>query len=71
MANVTDGVGEDAGGLDETAPLGGNDGLNMAILPADAPLRIFADRFRNHFDLVFTADGQLYTVDNGSNADLG
>ena len=70
LANVTDGVGEDAAGLDENGPWGGNDGLNMAILPADAPLRIFADGFRNPFDLVLR-DGQLYTVDNGSNADLG
>ena len=71
IINLTDGVGEDAGGLDENGPWGGNDGLNMAILPADAPLRIIADGFRNHFDLVLRANGQLYTVDNGSNADLG
>ena len=71
VENITDGVGEDAAGLDENGPWGGNDGLNMAILPADAPLRIVADGFRNQFDLVLRADGQLYTVDNGSNADLG
>ena len=71
IANLTDGIGEDAEGLDENGPWGGNDGLNMAILPANAPLRIVADGFRNPFDLVLRADGQLYTVDNGSNADLG
>ena len=54
-----------------TDPWGGNDGLNMAILPGDAPLRIVADGFRNPFDLVLRGDGQLYTIDNGSNADLG
>ena len=69
--NITDGVGEDANGLDEDGPFGGNDGLNQAILPADAPLRIFADGLRNAYDLVITGSGQLYTVDNGSNANLG
>jgi len=46
IENVTDGVGEDANGLDESGPFGGNDGLNQAILPADAPLRIYADGLR-------------------------
>ena len=71
IPNVTDGVGEDANGNDESGPFGGNDGLNQAILPADAPLRIFADGFRNHYDLVITQNGLLYTVDNGSNSNLG
>ncbi|MEO1314863.1 MAG: hypothetical protein AAFV27_13450, partial [Pseudomonadota bacterium] len=48
---ANDGVREDANGNDVDGPWGGNDGLNMAILPADAPLRIFADGFRNAFDL--------------------
>jgi hypothetical protein len=71
VPNTDDGVGEDANGLDEDGPWGGNDGLNMAILPADAPLRIFADGFRNAYDIAFTPDGRLYTVDNGSNGNLG
>ena len=71
IPNVTDGVGEDANGLDEAGPFGGNDGLNQAILPADAPLRIFADGLRNHYDLAITQNGLLYTVDNGSNGNLG
>ena len=71
IPNVTGGAGENAIGLDENSPFGGNDGLNMAILPADAPLRIYADGFRNHYDLVLRADGKLYTVDNGSNSGLG
>ena len=33
-----DGVRETAAGLDVNGPWGGNDGLNMAILPSDAPL---------------------------------
>ncbi|MEM6519088.1 MAG: malectin domain-containing carbohydrate-binding protein [Cyanobacteria bacterium P01_C01_bin.70] len=71
IPNVTDGVGEDEFGMDEAGPWGGNDGLNMAILPADAPLRIFASGMRNNYDLAFTPEGKLYTVDNGSNTNLG
>ncbi len=71
IENVTDGVGEDQFGMDEAGPWGGNDGLNMAILPADAPLRIYADGFRNSYDLVLAESGKLYTVDNGSNSNLG
>ena len=71
IENITDGVGEDANGLDEDGPFGGNDGLNMAILPADAPFRIYADGFRNNYDLIFRENGQLLTVDNGSNSNLG
>ena len=71
VANSSNGVGENGQGLDEAGPWGGNDGFNMSILPSDAPLRIYADGFRNHYDLVITANGNLYTVDNGSNADLG
>ncbi|MEO1296329.1 MAG: malectin domain-containing carbohydrate-binding protein, partial [Cyanobacteria bacterium J06636_16] len=71
VPNVTDGVGEDEFGLDETAPWGGNDGFNQAILPADAPLRIFVDGLRNQYDLALTESGKLYTVDNGSNVNLG
>ena len=71
VPNVTDGVGEDEFGMDEAGPWGGNDGFNMAILPYDAPMRIFADGFRNHYDLALTESGKLYTVDNGSNNNLG
>ncbi|MEO1298695.1 MAG: Calx-beta domain-containing protein, partial [Cyanobacteria bacterium J06636_16] len=71
VENVTDGVGEDEFGLDEGGPWGGNDGFNQAILPADAPLRIYADGFRNNVDLIFTEDGRLYTIDNGSNGGAG
>ncbi len=65
------GVREDQNGMDVAGPWGGNDGFNMAILPADAPLRIYADGFRNHYDLTLTEAGKLYTVDNGSNGNLG
>ena len=65
------GVRENINGLDVAGPWGGNDGFNMAILPADAPFRIYADGFRNHYDLVLNQSGQLYTVDNGSNGSIG
>ena len=71
IINNTDGTGENILGLDEDGPWGGNDGFNMAILPADAPMRIFVDGLRNQYDIVLTQDGQLYTVDNGSNGGLG
>ena len=60
--NITDGVGEDANGLDESGPFGGRDGLNQAILPADAPLRIFADGLRNNYDLVITQNLSLIHI---------
>ena len=65
------GVRENAGGMDVAGPWGGRDGLNQAILPADAPISVYATGLRNAYDLVMTADGRLYTVDNGSNANLG
>lgn len=68
---ANNGVREDSQGLDVSGPWGGNDGFNQVILPADAPLRIYADGFRNHYDLVLTESQQLYTVDNGSNGNLG
>ncbi|MEO1282745.1 MAG: hypothetical protein AAFV69_13530, partial [Pseudomonadota bacterium] len=71
IANVDGGGGEDANGLDENGPWGGNDGLNQAILPSDAPIRIYADGLRNNYDLALNDAGQLFTVDNGSNGNLG
>jgi len=66
-----DGTREAIDGLDVAGPWGGNDGFNMAILPNDAPLRIFADGFRNAYDVVLTQSGQFFTIDNGSNSNLG
>ena len=68
---LAQGFRENSDGMDIDGPWGGRDGLNMAVLPADAPLRIYADGFRNAYDIAFTADGRLYTVDNGSNGNLG
>ena len=71
VANNGTAGGETAAGLDVGGPFGGNDGMNQAILPADAPLRIFATGLRNAFDVVMTQDGRLFTIDNGGNQDLG
>jgi glucose/arabinose dehydrogenase len=68
---ANNGIRENASGLDVNGPFGGNDGLNMAVLPSTAPLRIYADGFRNTYDLVLTETGKLYTWDNGSNGNLG
>jgi hypothetical protein len=65
------GFSENSGGMDLDGPHGGNDGLNMAILPSDAPLRLYADGTRNAYDLAQGANGLIYTVDNGSNGNLG
>ncbi|MEM8944978.1 MAG: malectin domain-containing carbohydrate-binding protein [Planctomycetota bacterium] len=66
-----DGVREDVNGMDVAGPWGGNDGFNMAVLPSDAPLRIYADGFRNAYDVVLTQSGHFFTIDNGSNSNLG
>ncbi|MGE0580404.1 malectin domain-containing carbohydrate-binding protein, partial [Reyranella sp.] len=62
---------ETSAGLDVGGPFGGNDGLNQAVLPADAPLRIYATGLRNAYDLVLTEAGKFFTIDNGPNSDLG
>ena len=62
---------ETAGGLDVSSPFGGDNGFNQAVLPADAPLRIYATGLRNAYDIVLTQAGQLFTIDNGSNDNLG
>src|SRR5262249_40133683 len=58
-------------GLDVSGPFGGNNGLNQAILPANAPLDIFATGLRSAYDIVVTQAGKIFTIDNGSNDGLG
>ena len=65
------GFRENSDGLDLAGPFGGNDGLNQAILPADAPISIFADGFRNLFDIAFNENGQLISSDNVADANFG
>ena len=60
-----------AGTADANDPFGGNDGKNMAKLVPGGPVQIYAPGFRNPYDLVRTASGQLFTIDNGGNAGWG
>ena len=62
---------EDANGNDINGPWGGNDGLNQAILPADAPLSIYATGLRNNYDIIQHSNGNVYTIDNGANDGFG
>ena len=62
---------ETAAGLDVSGRFGGNNGLNQAIPPANALLRIFATGLRNAFGIVVTQAGKIFTIDNGSNDTLG
>ncbi len=59
------------GANDQNDPFGGNNGKNMAILENNGPIDIYAPGFRNAYDLVLTADGRMYTVDNGPNSGWG
>jgi len=63
---------EDRAGVnDQYDPFGGNNGKNQAILEANGPVEIYAPGFRNAYDVVLTAGGKLYSVDNGPNAGWG
>ena len=55
----------------DTTVFGGNDGLNMAKLVAGGPVQVFSSGFRNSYDLVLTASGRIYTIDNGANTGWG
>jgi hypothetical protein len=59
------------GATDAGDPFGGNDGKNQARLIPGGPVQIYAPGFRNPYDLVVTASGRMYTVDNGGNAGWG
>lgn len=49
---------------------GGEGGANAALLPADGPVRLYAEGLRNAYSLLMTPVG-LFTIDNGSNAGFG
>jgi glucose/arabinose dehydrogenase len=62
----------DRPGADDAGdPFGGADGANQARLVPGGPVQVYAPGFRNPYDLVLTAAGELYTVDNGSNPGFG
>ena len=52
-------------------PFGGQNGRNMAKLVAGGPVGIYSSGYRNSYDVTLSADGQLYTVDNGPNGGWG
>ncbi len=60
-----------AGATDANDPFGGNNGKNQARLVPGGPVQLYAPGFRNPYDLVRTAAGGLYTIDNGGNAGWG
>lgn len=60
-----------AGAHDAGDPFGGADGDNQARLVPGGPVQVHAPGFRNPYDLVMTAAGDLFTVDNGSNPGYG
>ncbi len=59
------------GAVDANDPFGGNNGKNQAILKATGPVKLYSPGYRNHYDLVMTESGRLYTFDNGGNAGWG
>ncbi|CAH0999301.1 hypothetical protein LEM8419_00599 [Neolewinella maritima] len=73
-ANVNGIIDPDAPGYtgsDVGDPWGGNDGLNQAMIVEGGPVQIFSGGFRNTYDLVVTADGKVYSTDNGANGGWG
>ena len=59
------------GTADAGDPFGGAKGDNQARLAAGGPVAVYAPGFRNPYDIVLTAAGRLYTIDNGANPDWG
>mgnify|MGYP006275073891 CR=1 FL=1 len=57
--------------IDPGDPFGGNDGLNQAIIEPGGPVQIYAGGFRNAYDVVYTQNNRLYSVDNGPNNGWG
>jgi PKD repeat protein len=58
-------------GVDINDPFGGNDGLNMAMVVPNGPVKILSPGYRNAYDLVVTESGALYVTDNGANQGWG
>ena len=56
---------------DANDPFGGNDGKNQGKLVAGGPVPGPRAGFRNPYDVVVTAAGRMYTIDNGGNAGWG
>ena len=52
-------------------PFGGQGGANQALLVPNGPVQVHAPGVRNPYDILKTASGHLYTVDNGPNSGWG
>ena len=59
------------GNPDPGDPFGGAKGANQARLDPGGPVTVYAPGFRNPYDVVLTAAGRLYTIDNGANPGWG
>ena len=57
--------------IDLGDPFGGNNGLNQAFPEVGGPVQIFSTGWRNGYDVTITADGRIYSVDNGPNTTWG
>jgi|GEM_PF-426534 len=60
-----------AGFEDVGDPWGGNNGKNQAMLVQGGPVQVYSSGWRNHYDVVRTQSGRLYTFDNGPNGGWG
>jgi large repetitive protein len=58
-------------GVDVNDPFGGNNGANQARIVVGGPVQIYSPGYRNVYDLIITAAGRMYTIDNGPNAGWG
>jgi len=56
---------------DENDPFGGDGGRNQARLVRGSPVQVYASGLRNPYDVLVTAAGHMYTVQNGPNAGWG
>jgi hypothetical protein len=60
-----------AGASDIHDPFGGNSGKNQAKVVPNGPVQVYAPGFRNAYDVVVTAAGKMFSIDNGGNAQWG
>lgn len=57
--------------IDPGDPFGGNNGLNQGRWIQGGPVQVFAGGFRNPYDVVFTSQNRVYSIDNGPNGGWG
>ena len=59
------------GNPDDHDPFGGGDGRNQAVVDAGGPVQLYATGLRNPYDIIRTASGRLYTIQNGGATEWG